>query len=305
MECPACKEVCGRKLWADQQWTAKDPLANDWLWTCKACVLTKPCHYHFAVYHLKRFVRYLSAAYSLGIYAKMQAYSMVHKNVNHDSKHRSGGLNCGHAVGALFANAVLGPEVASQLFQTYYGGGRFHESFLGFMLGNVSFQTAQDCCIEVAPLLTCGVQKAILEKMAQLMSIAKMAALRLEYDDTTEGDDNAQPSPHDAPPHRSKTLKEKLEDWGRPRMGYLIDRLEETIFILRDGMSEETNNFLSSDSDVKLLTTEALVVLEDFFYLVRGVMMDPGPRSPEVRMKRNWCDNVDGTPDKRQKIWKV
>eukprot|EP00435_Cladocopium_sp_Y103_P002418 s5114_g1.t1 len=66
--------------------------------------MTKPRHYDFAIYHLKRFVRYLNAAYNLGL------YRCVHQNANHLLNHRNGGLNCGHAVGALFANVVLGPE---------------------------------------------------------------------------------------------------------------------------------------------------------------------------------------------------
>ena len=33
-------------------------------------------------------------------------------------------------------NVVLGKEVASELFQTYYGGGRFYEGFLGWLRNN-------------------------------------------------------------------------------------------------------------------------------------------------------------------------
>eukprot|EP00435_Cladocopium_sp_Y103_P063124 s1080_g24.t1 len=134
MQCPNCKEVCGRKFWADQQWTAKDPFANDLLWTCKACVMTKPCHYDFVIYHLKRLVRYLNAACNLGLFVQICTYRCEHQKVNHELNHRKNELNCGHAVGALFANVVLGPEVASEVFETtYYGGGRFHESFLGWL----------------------------------------------------------------------------------------------------------------------------------------------------------------------------
>ena len=83
-----------------------------------------------------------------------------------------------------------------------------------YVLGNF-FQTAQDCCIEVEPLLACGVQKGILNKMAEVMSIAKMTAKRLEYDDTYDSHCHDQPAPE---PPESKTLKEKLEDWGRARI---------------------------------------------------------------------------------------
>ena len=110
-----------------------DPLANDWLWTCRKCVLTKPCHYNFTVYHVKRFKWYLDTSYHLGIYAKMQAsYTMIHRNVYHDSKHKSRGLTVGHGVGGLFANAVLG-EASEVLYTTYYGGGRLYEAFIGWL----------------------------------------------------------------------------------------------------------------------------------------------------------------------------
>eukprot|EP00435_Cladocopium_sp_Y103_P020568 s1590_g5.t1 len=95
--------------------------------------MTKPRHYDFAIYHLKRLVRYLNAAYNLGLFVQICTYRCEDQNVNHLLNHRNGGLNCGHAVGALFVNVVLGPEVASEVSETYYGGGRFHESFLGWL----------------------------------------------------------------------------------------------------------------------------------------------------------------------------
>ena len=168
-----------------------------------------------------------------------------------------------------------------------------------YVLGNF-FQTAQDCCIEVEPLLACGVQKGILNKMAEVMSIGQ-----------NDGKETGirwhlwlpLPRPTGSWTSRVQDIEGKIGRLGSRQD--MIDRLEETIFILRDGMSEETNNFLSSDSDVKTLTTEALVVLENFYYQVpRCDDRIPGPDLRRWGWRVNWFDDVDA-PGKRQKIWKV
>ena len=96
MECPACREFLGSKFWADQQRAAKDPFVNDWLWTCRSCAKSKACHYDYSMYHLKRYVKYLNAAFSFGLFAQIWTYRSVHQNSHHESNHRQNGLNCGH-----------------------------------------------------------------------------------------------------------------------------------------------------------------------------------------------------------------
>ena len=132
MDCPCCGESCGRKLWGEQQWSARDPYMNDWLWTCRVCAVAKPINHRWARYHCKRFMQYMQSAFHFGLYAAMFSYRAVHRNSYHQKHHNNAAFNFGHANGALMANCVLG-RVSSRSYDTYYGGGRFFESFIGFL----------------------------------------------------------------------------------------------------------------------------------------------------------------------------
>jgi hypothetical protein len=69
MQCPACKQLLGKKYWSDSQW--KHQFAGgpepDWLWACKRCTPGKPVE--DLRYHWRRFLVQVSKLDASGMSA--------------------------------------------------------------------------------------------------------------------------------------------------------------------------------------------------------------------------------------------